>query len=76
MSAKLRKVSYPSLSLFWTYFHKMGSLLSRWAYYFLRSKNNVNFTKKKGFLERVFMHIAYCTVQHMQLCIYKEVIAL
>ena len=42
--SKIKKVSCPTLPLFWKYFQKMGLSFSELAY-FLRSKNNVNFTK-------------------------------
>ena len=58
MLAKSRKVPCPTLSLFWTYFKRMGLFLFEGPY-FLRSKNNANFTKC------VFFNEAACTCVHM-----------
>ena len=42
--SKIKKVFCPTFPLFWKYFQKIGLSFSEWAY-FLRSKNNVDFTK-------------------------------
>ena len=42
--------------LFWRYFQKMGLFLSRWAY-FLRSKDNVGFTKTYFLIEAASLSV-------------------
>ena len=58
--SKIKKVFCPTLPLFWKYFQKIGLSFSEWAY-FLRSKNNVNFTKTCFFLnEAAWLCVHMC----------------